>query len=151
MKVTLRPWTLQDIDFTLRVRNNPDLMKWFRQNKPITYKEQKKFIEQDLSNWGAYNGEIIEADEVPVGMCGVKDTGEFTLAVLPEHQHKGIATQAMKLLISKSFVPWSEVFVGNPALEWFISVLGFKVMDVKERAYYKPEQGLVDIVRIKHD
>ncbi len=125
-------------------------MKWFRQSALITRDNQIEFIKNDTSNQGVYNGNIVEVDGTPVGLCGVKNTGEFTLGILPEHQHKGVATEAMKILIEQNPGIWSEVFVGNPALEWFISKLGFKAIGVKERAYYKPEFGLVDVVRIKH-
>jgi RimJ/RimL family protein N-acetyltransferase len=145
--VIIRPWTIRDVDFSLTVRNNPELMKWFRQSKPIHYEDQTRFIAYDISDNGDYNGRIIESDGIPVGMCGVKDSGEFTIAVLPEFHHKGIARAAMLGMISQGRI-WSEVFVGNPALEWFIKNFDFKIVNVKERAYYKPELGLVDVVEI---
>jgi hypothetical protein len=46
---------------------------------------------------------------------------------------------------------WSEVFIGNPALEFFITKCGFKIVGCKERAYYKQGIGLVDVVRIEHE
>lgn len=146
--LTLRPWTLDDTLFSLRVRNCPQLMKYFRQDEPISLAVQQDFIRKDRSFSGEYNGMVIEADGEMVGLCGVKSTGEFTLGILPEHQHKGIATWAMQQLIKTHKNIWSEVFVGNPALEWFISVLGFKITGIKERAYYKQDVGMIDIVRI---
>lgn len=151
MEIKLRPWTLGDVEFSLSVRNHPDLMKYFRQDEPISIEDQKAFIREDLSPYGYYNGLIIEADGVPVGLCGVKNTNEFTLGLLPEYQHKGIATRAMNILIHQFSPIWSEVFVGNPALEWFISKLGFKIVAVKERAYYKKNVGMIDTVGIQHE
>jgi RimJ/RimL family protein N-acetyltransferase len=126
-------------------------MVYFRQDEPLTLKEQLKFIEEDTQPGGEYNGQIIEYHGKPVGLCGVKNTCEFTIGLLPEYQGKGVATKAMQILQSTWSPMWSEVFVGNPALEWFISKLGFKVIGVKERAYYKQELGLVDIVLIRYD
>ena len=152
-KVSLRPWTLEDIEFTLRVRNHPDLMKCFRQDKPLNYQQQYDFIKLDTGKFkSGYNGRVIQYQGQPVGLCGIKDTGEFTLGLLPEYQGKGIATEAMLQLINSykgAEKIWSEVFVGNPALEWFIAKLGFRVTGVKERAYYKASLGLVDVVRIE--
>lgn len=148
--IVLRPWTLEDVMFSLRVRNHPLLMKYFRQDDPISVEEQKKFISEDLFKHH-YNGLIIEVKRQPVGLCSVKDTGEFTLGLLPEYQHKGIATEVMKMLIARECEIWSEVFVGNPALEWFISKLGFKVSGVRERAYFKQGIGLIDVVSIYHE
>ena len=151
MKVNIRPWTLADVSFSLHVRNHPECMRYFRQNSYLTKEGQLEFIKADIGDYGIYNGNIIEADGAPAGLCGVKTTGEFTIAILPEFQHKGVATQAMQQLIKREHTIWSEVFVGNPALEWFIGKLGFKVCGVRERAYYKPELGLVDVVKIIHE
>lgn len=148
-KLSLRPWTLDDVEFSLKVRNHPELMRWFRQDSLITVAEQRRFIEIDVIT-GHYNGMVIEADGEKAGLCGVKHTGEFTIGVLPEYQRKGISSWAMKQLIKMEYKIWSEVFVGNPALEWFIH-LGFKVVDVEERAYYKKGIGLVDTVTIRHE
>lgn len=152
-KVFIRPWTTRsdDIHFTLRVRNHPDLMKWFRQDKALTGSEQVNFMCRDIEENSGYNGRIIEVDGVPVGMCGVKDTGEFTIAILPEYQKKGISTKVMQLMVENNKNVWSEVFVGNPALEFFISKCGFKVVGVKEKAYRKKGVGPVDVVVIKYE
>lgn len=149
--VHLRPWTLEDAEFCLQVRNHPNLMQYFRQDKPLTLQEQLTFISFDTAPQGSYNGRIIEYYGKPVGLCGIKNTSEFTLGILPEYQHKGIATKAMQEMIRGWAGIWSEVFVGNPALEWFIGKLGFKVWSVKEKAYFKQGVGLVDVVLIKHE
>lgn len=148
-KILVRPWIADknDLLFTLKVRNHPKLMRWFRQDRALVAFEQRAFIEND----NGYNGRIIEVNGVPVGMCGVKDTGEFTIALLPEYQKKGISTKVMQLMIKHNKNVWSEVFVGNPALEWFIGKLGFKVIGVKEKAYNKKGVGDIDVVKIKHE
>ena len=134
--------------FTLRVRNHPHLMQYFRQDDPISIEAQRQFIQKDVEH-GGYNGRVICIDNEPVGLCGVKSTGEFTIGVLPEYQKQGISTWVMKELIRTHPGLWSDVFLGNPALEWFIK-LGFKVVGVRERAYYKQDLGLIDAITIKH-
>lgn len=146
----LRPWTLNDVEFSLKVRNHPDLMTYFRQDEPIDIDDQREFIKQDISAYGSYNGMVVEADGEPVGLAGVKSTGEFTIGILPEHQGRGIAKWVMAQLINREYNIWSEVFVGNPALEFFIAKCGFKIVGVEERAYYKKGKGLVDVVVIRH-
>lgn len=147
----LRPWEAEDAPFTIVVRNHPDLMKWFRQDENLILEDQIDFIKRDRGPWGHYNGNIIEADGEPVGLCGVKATREFTIAILPEHQGRGIAAWVMHQMTQNTKEVWSEVFVGNPALEFFIAKCGFRIVAVKERAYYKKQFGLVDIVRIQHE
>ena len=145
--ITLRPWVVKDAEFCLSVRNHPDLMKWFRQEVPLKLAEQRKFIETAHD----YNGRVIMNDTTPVGLCSVKKSGEFTIGVLPQYQGKGYSLKAMKLLLKGQTGVWSEVFVGNPALEFFVSKCGFRITGVKERAYYKQGKGLVDVVTIRHD
>ena len=150
MKVELRLWTPKDIKFACTVRNSPELMRWFRQSEFISYKQQEAFILTDIK-WRHYNGFVILANGKPAGLCGVKNTLEFTIGVLPEYQKKGIATKAMKLLMGMYPKMWSHVFVDNPALTWYIRKLGFKAVGVKERAYHKEGVGLIDVVKIAHE
>lgn len=150
MKVSLRPWTLDDAVFVCYLRNDPALMRWFRQSTPLKLKAQRKFIEADIK-FRNYNGYVVEADGKPVGVCAVKSTQEFSIGIDPAFQKKGIATKAMQILIKNHPQMWSEVFCDNPALSWYLHKLGFKLTCVKERAYYKPNVGLVDVVRIEHE
>jgi len=148
-QVTLRPWEVTDAAFCCYTRNDPRLYRWFRQDEPIKLKDQKKFIAEDKL-YDNYGGMVIEVNNKPVGLCAVKMDSEFSIAVLPEHQGKGIAKRAMQLLIKKHPYLWSEVFVGNPALGFYLFKFGFKITGVKERAYYKKGVGLVDVVKIEH-
>lgn len=140
----LRSWTVDDAEFCLTVRNHPELMRWFRQDEPLQLEQQKEFILNDKD----YNGLVIIGDGERLGLCGVKNSGEFTIGLLPEYQHRGIAKWVMSCLIRKRQGIWSEVFVGNPALEWFIR-LGFKIVDVAENKYLKNGKP-IDTVTIFH-
>lgn len=166
MNVTIRPWQIDDAEFVIKVRNNPELQRWFRQDFELTLEAQKQFM---LDFGFKYRGYIVEADGVPCGLvalaanfCWVGSTAymspksaEFGVAILPEYQRKGVATQAMNQLckVAKDHfgaeVIWSEVFVDNPALSWYLRKLGFKAVSVKERAYYKKGVGLIDVVKIE--
>ena len=138
----LRPWKPRDVYFCLKVRNDPRLYRWFRQDKEITLAEQLEFMQTNTN----YNGQVIEYDGISVGLCAVrKDTKEFSIAILPEWQGCGIAKEVMKRLGPC----WSEVFATNPALGFYLSKCGFKVTGVKEKHYFKKGIGLVDTVRIQ--
>jgi RimJ/RimL family protein N-acetyltransferase len=137
-----------------KVRNHPDLQRWFRQDEDLTFLQEQHFIRD--AKW--YHGYIIEVSGQPVGVCGLVEDREgrekaleFGIAVLPEFQQKGIATKAMQLLqqLAGKKCVYSEVFVDNPALSWYLHKLGFKAVSVRERAYYKKGVGLVDVVRIE--
>src|SRR5688572_1779672 len=77
MRIALRPWAVKDAVFACYVRNDPKLMRWFRQDAPIELDAQKQFIQKDIEGSG-YNGNVILANDKPVGLCGVKWNGEFT-------------------------------------------------------------------------
>lgn len=146
LETSIRPWTLSDIEFICRVRNTPELMRWFRQDMPITYKQQMHFMERRID----YNGNIVMYGDEQVGLCSVNlKTQEFSIAILPEYQKKGIASKVMELMYERFGNMWSEVFVDNPALSWYLYKCGFKATGVKERAYYKRNIGLIDVVRIE--
>lgn len=146
VNVTLRPWKIEDAEFICSIRNNKELRKWFKQELDISIRQQTDFM---LSKEGKeYGGLIIEADKQPVGVCNVKVSKEFGIALLPEFQGKGIAVKAMELLKKKNASLWSDVFVSNPALSWYLWKLGFKAVGVRERSYHKQGLGLVDVVYI---
>lgn len=144
MENSLRPWKTSDVEFCLKVRNDPRLYRWFRQDAPISEDEQFNFIHRDITGQTGYNGLVIISDNQPIGLCSVRTTGEFSIAILPEFQGKGIA----KWVMSQLGPCWSEVFIDNPALGFYLSKCGFKAISVKERAYYKKDIGLIDVILI---
>jgi RimJ/RimL family protein N-acetyltransferase len=158
MNVTIRPWTLDDAEFIRSARNHPDLQKWFRQDLDLTSEEQIQFMTtaMDPEHHNRYLGFVIEADGQPVGFCALtpgSDFGaEFSIGVLPDHQHKGISTQAMIQLAATALklgyrYLYSDVFVGNPALDWYTKKLGFTVGALHKDKYLKKGER-VDAVYI---
>jgi RimJ/RimL family protein N-acetyltransferase len=142
------------------VRNHKALQRWFRQDDDISQEKQEAF----MRNCFPYFGYIVEADEVKAGVVSLKfsldpidltgDQAEFGIGILPWYQKQGIATQAMEQIVEiarRRGVKriYSDVFVDNPALSWYLRKLQFKAYGVKERAYYKKDVGLVDVVLIE--
>lgn len=122
-------------------------MKWFKQDVTLTLHAQLKFMEsEDGLNYG---GMIIYYKNKPVGICNVKQPSkEFGIAILPKYQGKGIGTYAIKYLQNKYPYMWSNVFVKNPALKFYLNN-GFKAYKVAEREYYKKGAGFIDTVYIR--
>lgn len=155
--ITIRPWNILDAEFMLKCRNNKALMRWYRQDKKLTLKWQREFIKTG-SILHQYNCYIVEYGiGKPVGFVAyshiLNDTAEFSIGILPKYQGKGYAKAAMEslesLVRSKNLRGlYSEVFVDNPALGFYLK-LGYKITNVKERAYYKRNVGMVDVVRIE--
>lgn len=155
--ITLRSWQISDAEFVCQCRNNPNLQRWFRQDKDLTLDEQINFME-DKAPYLSYYGFIIEAFKNPVGFCALRLDGngeaEFSIGILPKFQGKGYAKQAMDKLCSLAFNEfrikriYSDVFVNNPALPFYLWKCGFKAYEVEEGAYVKKD-ALVDVVRIE--
>lgn len=152
--ITIRDWNLLDAEFMLQCRNNPNLMRWYRQDKKLTLKEQKNFMQTHYD----YKGYIVERGiGKPVGFVALSnienDRAEFSIGILPKHQGHGFAKEAMKALEAKAKslgvkVLCSEVFIDNPAIAFYLK-LGYKLVGVHGRAYYKKNVGLIDVVNIE--
>lgn len=142
--LNIRKWTLKDAPFTLKVRNHPKLMKWFRQDKPLTLEQQYIFIKNDLL-YNKYFGCIIELWNKPIGVTNLKQTMEFGLALLPEYQNKGLEEDILNMLPKGS---WSEVFLGNPMIRIYLNN-GFEITNAEERKYYKKYAGFVDVMKVE--
>lgn len=136
MKLTLRDWKTSDAVFVCYLRNDSRLNQWYRQEEKIALKEQIKFIRT------TYGPKIIEKGRTPIGIFWIKDSGEVSL-VMEEKDYKYIPQLFKK---RPTNVYWGEVFVGNPILKWLLEA-GFRTVGVKERAYYKKNYGLRDIIR----
>ena len=136
--ISTRPWKQSDAAFVCYLRNDPKLNRWYRQTKPLELERQKDFIVLHPE------AEIIERFDEPIGVLWVKPTGEVSL-VLHERDYEVIP----KLFKNKpTGYYWGEVFVGNPILLYLLQA-GFNIVSVKERAYYKPDVGLIDVIRVE--
>lgn len=140
MRLKLRLWKESDAAFVCYMRNTPSLMRWYRQEEPISLEKQKDFIKKDTH----YNGRIIELKGKPIGVFAAQNHGEISI-VLEEKYFKYIP-QLFNNKVTGCY--WGEVFVGNPILKYLLEA-GFKTHCVKERAYYKKEYGLIDIICIR--
>jgi hypothetical protein len=111
--LTLRPWRLSDASFIVELRNRPELMKWFRQEKPLTHREQLSFM---LSPKGVlYQGRIILLNKRRIGVGAIKIGGELCL-VLPK-EYNLFRSDIIRKLIKKDscgYPVWGDVFIGNP-------------------------------------
>ena len=118
MQLKLRPWLVKDASFVCKMRNNPKLMKWFRQDQPILLKDQQEFIKNHVD----YQGQIIELNDKRIGVFAIKTTGELAV-VLNEEDYKYLP----QLLKDKR--AWGEGFVGNPILKYLLNA-GFVTVGI---------------------
>ena len=62
--ITMRPWTIEDAWFVVKLRNNPELKQWFRQERDITLDEQILFMTHSPN----YRGYMLIEDNKAVGV-----------------------------------------------------------------------------------
>ncbi len=137
MRLRIRPWELKDAAQLVYIRNHPDLMKWFRQDRDLTLSEQIEFMQWDMN----YHGYVLEYGKKLIGFVAYvtkhknQDDVEFSIGVLPEYQGKGFARTAMRFIEDRvkgaGFrVIYSWVFLKNPALSFYTWKCGFEITGV---------------------
>ncbi len=138
----LRQWCEQDAVFVCYLRNKPELMKWFRQDKKIGLESQKKFMKTHLD----YRGYVVEEFNKPVAVIALN------YQTIPELCWVGEARyfmDAYKKLVAKEDPDLVEapLFAKNPLLKELLKS-GFVVNKVEERVYWKKQEGLVDVIHL---
>lgn len=128
-------------------RNRPELMKYFRQSRPITKKEQGRwwknlnrknarlFIIEDGRHWCGY-----------VGLNPIDwrhNHAEFGIFIVPEFQKKNAGKRALTKLLHYAFTElglhkvYSDVIdYKDSRLKFFIG-LGFKAEGINRSHYFK--------------
>ncbi len=140
----LRPWDLNDAVFVCYLRNGP-LRRWFRQEQPIDLDQQREFMRTHLD----YHGYIF-SEKHPLGVIALY----YHQFKLPELSYVGDVKyfkEAFQLLLAKEQPELIEapMFAENPLLKTLLDC-GFKVNGVKERAHYKQNYGLQDLIYLEY-
>lgn len=159
--VEIKPITVYEwrVEWIRQQRNRPELMKYFRQNAPISYMDQKLWYmglnTKKVKLWVITTG---NPDPKVVGYVGLNPIdlvhcrAEFGIFVIPEDQGKGYATEAMKLLIKYVFEDlklnklYSDVFdyLGENRFD-FYKDLKFKTEGRLRQHYFKSGQWVDSI------
>jgi UDP-4-amino-4,6-dideoxy-N-acetyl-beta-L-altrosamine N-acetyltransferase len=139
-------------------RNVHTIRKWCRQYTLIDQAHHNDWLERIERDPTIKMFGIYEPNLGDVGVCGltsidrVNQAAEFSLYIAPHAQKKGLARQALTLLLLHAFNDhnlnrvWGEVFSGNPALKLF-GEIGFKQEGTLEQAYFR-DGKFIDVHRI---
>lgn len=155
-ELLLRPIEFEDLMLLKNYRNHPDIMRWCRQYRMLSYHDQqewyRKINESDRVEMYAVCGrkETGDVDSKPViiGVCGltsidlINRRAEFSLYIGKEHQNHGYARHALIELFKHGFnnlnlnLIWGETIEGNPAIKLFKKIGMFKE-GTRRQFYYK--------------
>jgi len=132
-KISLKKANFFDIEFLWYLRNQPDVYKYFRENRPVSWEKHIQWILPIML--GVSNKEIfvIQSQKAPIGQIrfDYKDRkeGETSISILKEFQGRGFATKFLSLAIKKQKkvkLLTAEIHKSNlPSLKLF-EKLGFK-------------------------
>jgi ribosomal protein S18 acetylase RimI-like enzyme len=152
--ISVKPWSIGHAPEVVRLRNLPELKRWFRQEEDLTVEEQVSFMKTRSD----YHGYLVWFEDKVVGFVAwIQDHNpnfaEFSVGIDPAYQQRGIATEAMTQLEAQAKASgikflYSDVFLDNPALSFYLHKCGFKAVKAKEDYCYKQGVGVVDAIRI---
>lgn len=109
-RLLLRRFREEDLEPFLTYRNQPEVARYqswihWSHNQGIEFiREQQQVSPGDLGRWFQYAMELKETGAL-VGDCGlcikvaVPKTGEIGFSLAPEHQRKGLATEAVEAIV----------------------------------------------------
>jgi len=114
MEIKLRPWKEDDIDYLLKHANNKKIADNMRDRFPHPYSREVgiAFIKESLDE---HPTKIfaIETDSIPIGSIGIfpgtdvyRKSAEIGYWIAEDYWGKGIATKAVKEIISYGFSTW---------------------------------------------
>lgn len=157
----LKRMRLSDIEWVRRNRNNPENMKWFRQDHRISFLEQLWWF---FTN--TMDSSVIWDGEERVGVVALSHIDriakkcEFSIMISDKHKKMGHGKKAMKELLDYAFnglgmnQVYSDVFEGNPAIKMY-KKMGFKVYGIFPHWYLKSGEYvtsvLISITREEYD
>lgn len=144
-------------------RNDPRLYKYFRQDKPITEDDQKKWwrgLNKNTARLFIVEVDILGKSE-KVGSVGFNPfsqramSAEFGVFILTEHQGKGYGTKALYLLLKKGFEEYGLRTIYSDVLDYpgedrfkFYQDLGFvKFPECSQNMRYKKQGNWISSIK----
>jgi [ribosomal protein S5]-alanine N-acetyltransferase len=159
-RLRLRPITLADAGFLLRLVNQASWIRFIGDRKVHTVPEAEQYIDARMiesyrvNGYGLYVVELKPAGE-PIGLCGLVkrpylEQPDIGYAFLDEHAGRGYAAESATAIIAYARTAWSQprlLAITTPDNERSARLLlkvGFHVAD---EAYLTPEGSTVKLYR----
>jgi len=105
LKISLRKANFSDIEFLWYLRNQPDVYKYSRVNKPITWEEHILWILPILLGLNNKKLFLIQYSRIPLGQIrfdylNLKEV-EISISILKDFRGRSFATRALNLGIKE--------------------------------------------------
>ena len=100
--ITLKKAIAGDADFLLDLRNQPDVFRYSRQNRPVSAKEHAEWFAAAISSQSGKNIFIVLNEGKPAGQIRFDLNGrdaEISISIKKEIRGKGAARQALAEII----------------------------------------------------
>lgn len=144
--------TSEHVEWMRVQRSRPELYKYFRQDKPISQREQVMWWKN--INKAKIRLFLIEVDGKFVGYVGFNpfqayaSRAEFGMFIIPEEQGKGYGPQALEMLLAKGFDEYNLACIYSDVLDYpgearfdFYKKMGFKKDEGPQMTRYR-KQGV---------
>lgn len=149
MNIKIDPMTVDDIEWVRQERNRPEAYRYFRQDKPISEDEQKKWWRTlDHNKIRLFVMRKVSGDRVGyVGFNPLNQyamTAEFGIFIVPGEQKNGYARQALLWLLKHGFYDLNLRTIYSDCLEYpgenrfdFYEKFGFVKHPIQDVRYKK--------------
>lgn len=102
LKIFLRKVNFSDIEFLWYLRNQPDVYKYFKNSRKVSWEKHIKWILPIILNISNREIFIIQNSKVPIGQVRFNyETLDISISILKEFRGKGIATKVLSLAIKE--------------------------------------------------
>jgi len=142
ISIRIRKANFSDVEFLWYLRNQPDVYRYFKKPKRVSWEEHIKWIVPIILRMHKKNIFIIENDSLPIGQIRFdydkEKRAQMSISLLKEFRGKGIATQSFKKAIKilkkekKIRTFFAEVHKDNTFSQKFFENLNFKLTSKKK-------------------
>lgn len=126
----LRPATMEDADFLLKLKNDPVMRKFaVVTHGRIKKADHLKWLEKNLDTISIVEDKFGER----LGMLRITNDNEISINIAPEHRGKGLGGKILEAFCLKGV--WAKIVNGNvPSMRIFLNN-GFQITGYKKNYY----------------
>ncbi|MFH1401645.1 MAG: GNAT family N-acetyltransferase [Parcubacteria group bacterium] len=139
--ISLRKINFYDIELLWHLRNQPDVYKYFRQNRRVSWEKHIKWIMPIILGMAKKDFFMIQHESLPIGQIRFdyqkNKEAKVSIAILKEFRGRGISRESFKKAVKlvkkekklKTII--AEVHKNNIPSQRFFEKLNFKLKEKK--------------------